>query len=145
MCGILFFFVFSLQNKTSSAVQLKHLPTGLVVKSQATRSRAQNRQIARRLLAEKLEELEKGSAARTHVKAAAQRKRKASAAKKARRKYRRLAEEAQGADEDGDGKRRKGDDRRGGGGNDDLVDDDDDDDDGDDVPEVEDGRPDKGR
>ncbi len=124
-------------------MQLKHLPTGLVVKSQATRSRAQNRQIARRLLAEKLEELEKGSAARTHVKAAAQHKRKASVAKKARRKYRRLAEEAQGAHEDGDGKRRRGDDGRsggggGGGGNDDSVDDDRD------APEVEDGRPDKG-
>ncbi|KAG9719516.1 hypothetical protein KCU59_g18006, partial [Aureobasidium melanogenum] len=32
-------------NKTSSAVQLKHLPTGLVIKCQETRSRSQNRKI----------------------------------------------------------------------------------------------------
>ncbi|KAH0408375.1 hypothetical protein KCU90_g21991, partial [Aureobasidium melanogenum] len=40
-------------NKTSSAVQLKHLPTGLVIKCQETRSRSQNRKIARRILAER--------------------------------------------------------------------------------------------
>ncbi|KAF2223248.1 peptide chain release factor class I/class II, partial [Elsinoe ampelina] len=40
-------------NKTSSCVQIKHLPTGLMVKNQSTRSRAQNRGIARRILREK--------------------------------------------------------------------------------------------
>ncbi|KAL8678189.1 MAG: hypothetical protein Q9186_005443 [Xanthomendoza sp. 1 TL-2023] len=77
-------------NKTSSAVQLKHIPTGMVVKSQATRSRSQNRSIARRLLADKLEDAEKGSASRTALKSEAKRKKKASKAKKARRKYRAL-------------------------------------------------------
>ncbi|KAL9128219.1 MAG: hypothetical protein Q9217_003065 [Psora testacea] len=75
-------------NKTSSAVQLKHIPTGMVVKSQATRSRSQNRTIARRLLAEKLEEVEKGPESRTALKAEIKRKKKASKMKKARRKYR---------------------------------------------------------
>lgn len=43
-------------NKTSSCVYLKHLPSGIEVKSQATRSREENRFFARRLLCEKLEE-----------------------------------------------------------------------------------------
>ena len=79
-------------NKTSSAVQLKHIPTGLVVKSQATRSRDQNRKIARRLLADRLEEIEKGNESRTALKAEEAKKKKASATKKTRRKYKRLDE-----------------------------------------------------
>lgn len=43
-------------NKTSSMVTLRHLPTGLSVRCQASRSQALNRFLARRLLAEKLEE-----------------------------------------------------------------------------------------
>ncbi|KAL8824606.1 MAG: hypothetical protein Q9170_008102 [Blastenia crenularia] len=80
-------------NKTSSAVQLKHLPTGMVVKSQATRSRSQNRSIARRLLADKLEDVEKGSESRTALKTEVKRKKKASKMKKARRKHRASVEE----------------------------------------------------
>lgn len=80
-------------NKTSSAVQLKHLPTGMVVKSQATRSRSQNRSIARRLLADKLENAEKGPESRTALKTDIKRKKKASKMKKARRKYRSSAED----------------------------------------------------
>ena len=75
------------QNKTSSAVQLKHLPTGVVVKSQATRSRSQNRSIARKLLAEKLEYMEKGSESRVALKIDVKAKKKANKRKKARRKY----------------------------------------------------------
>ncbi|KAF2207780.1 hypothetical protein CERZMDRAFT_10894, partial [Cercospora zeae-maydis SCOH1-5] len=77
-------------NKTSSAVQLKHLPTGIVVKNQETRSRDQNRKNARRILGERLEEMEKGPLARTALKAERIRKKKASAGKKTRRKYRLL-------------------------------------------------------
>lgn len=80
-------------NKTSSAVQLKHLPTGIVVKTQGTRSREQNRKDARRLLSEKLEELEKGDQSRTAIKAEKARTKKASAAKKSKRKYRQLEAE----------------------------------------------------
>lgn len=43
-------------NKTSSAVYLKHLPTGVEVKAQSGRSQALNRYRARVLLCERLEE-----------------------------------------------------------------------------------------
>jgi peptide chain release factor len=42
-------------NKTSTAVYLKHLPTGIEVKMQQERSQALNRFLARRTLADKLE------------------------------------------------------------------------------------------
>jgi protein subunit release factor B len=77
-------------NKTSSAVQLKHLPTGVVVKCQETRSRDQNRKLARRILAERLDFMEKGSQSRTAIQQEIKRKKKASATKKSRRKYKKL-------------------------------------------------------
>ncbi|KAF2432213.1 hypothetical protein EJ08DRAFT_659225 [Tothia fuscella] len=79
-------------NKTSSAVQLKHLPSGIVVKCQSTRSRDQNRKNARRLLMDKLEVIEKGGESRVAIKAAVKAKRKASKTKKAKRKYKLLDE-----------------------------------------------------
>ncbi|KAH8821568.1 RF-1 domain-containing protein [Xylogone sp. PMI_703] len=85
-------------NKTSSAVQLKHIATGIVLKVQATRSRTQNRKIARQMLAEKLEEKEKGNESRTAVIAETKRKKKSSATKKSRRKYRLLEEAKESAD-----------------------------------------------
>lgn len=74
-------------NKTSSAVQLKHLPTGIVVKCQATRSRAQNRKSARKLLAEKLEQVEMGDQSRTALRAELERRKRRGRGKKARKKY----------------------------------------------------------
>jgi protein subunit release factor B len=47
-------------NKTSTCVYLKHLPTGIEVKCQQERSQALNRFIARRLLADKVENLLEG-------------------------------------------------------------------------------------
>ncbi|XP_017892859.1 probable peptide chain release factor C12orf65, mitochondrial [Ceratina calcarata] len=47
-------------NKTSNAVILKHVPTGLVVKCHETRSLSQNRKIARELLLKKLDNLING-------------------------------------------------------------------------------------
>ena len=41
-------------NKTSSAVSLRHIPSGLAVKTQASRSRAVNRWMARRTIAERM-------------------------------------------------------------------------------------------
>jgi len=83
-------------NKTSSAVQLKHIPTGIVVKCQETRSRPQNRKLARGILAEKIDQLEKGDESRTAIKTERARAKKASANKKSKRKYRLLAEEKGG-------------------------------------------------
>ena len=42
-------------NKTNSAVSLIHIPTGIRVQAQPTRSREENRKAARRILAEKLD------------------------------------------------------------------------------------------
>src|SRR5712691_2086180 len=42
-------------NKTSTCVQLYHRPTGIMVKCQESRSQADNRYLARRILAEKVE------------------------------------------------------------------------------------------
>ncbi|EAL85637.1 hypothetical protein KXW98_000047 [Aspergillus fumigatus] len=90
-------------NKTNSAVQLIHKPTGIVVKSQATRSRSQNEKIARQILADKVEELLKGDASRNAIRAERARKKKASKMKKTRRKYRELGKGAQNEKhEDGD-------------------------------------------
>ncbi|CAI4210390.1 unnamed protein product [Parascedosporium putredinis] len=85
-----------LQNKTNSAVQIKHLPTGIVVKSQATRSRSENRAIARKVLAQRLDELYNGGESRTAIVGDLKRKKRASSDKKSRRKYRKLEEERQG-------------------------------------------------
>ncbi|KAM0813592.1 hypothetical protein AB5N19_13588 [Seiridium cardinale] len=84
-------------NKTNSAVQLKHIPTGLVIKCQATRSRTENRKIARQLLADKLDDMSRGEESRSSVVGEVKRKKRASAAKKKRRKYRKLEEGAVGA------------------------------------------------
>ena len=87
------------QNKTNSSVQLKHKPTNIVVKCQATRSKSQNRKIARQLLAEKVELLERGAESRVAIKAETERKKKASKSKKSRRKYRALDETEQSAED----------------------------------------------
>ncbi|WVF71343.1 hypothetical protein IAT40_006146 [Kwoniella sp. CBS 6097] len=44
-------------NKTNSSVSLTHIPTGIRVQAQPTRSREENRKAARRILAERLEVL----------------------------------------------------------------------------------------
>ncbi|KAF4415849.1 polypeptide chain release factor [Fusarium acutatum] len=81
------------QNKTNSAVQLKHIPTGIVVKSQATRSRDQNRKHARELLAQRVDELRNGDQSRSAIVGKVKQKKAASASKKSRRKYKKLEEE----------------------------------------------------
>lgn len=47
-------------NKTASAVRLTHVPTGHTIKVQSSRSREDNRWLARRALAEKILEVEHG-------------------------------------------------------------------------------------
>lgn len=74
-------------NKTSSAVQLIHKPTGIVLKNQVTRSRSQNRTLARKQLAEKLEDIQLGSASRSALKIEKLKKKKRSQERRGRRKY----------------------------------------------------------
>lgn len=47
-------------NKSSSCVQLVHVPTGLSVKCQQERSQVLNRFLARRILLDKIEQQQKG-------------------------------------------------------------------------------------
>lgn len=47
-------------NKSSSCVYLVHIPTGLAVKCQRERSQALNRYLARRLLLDKIELMQRG-------------------------------------------------------------------------------------
>lgn len=88
------------QNKTNSAVQIIHKPTGIVVKSQATRSRSQNEKIARQILADRVEQLQNGEQSRVALKAEQARKKKASKVKKSRRKYRDLEAKEKSVSED---------------------------------------------
>jgi protein subunit release factor B len=51
-------------NKSSSQVQLRHIPTGILIKCSQSRSQGENRLIARRMLVEKIEEIEQGKKSR---------------------------------------------------------------------------------
>ncbi|CAO3703344.1 unnamed protein product [Rhizopus stolonifer] len=68
-------------------VDLRHIPTGVRVQCQQLRSLADNRGIARKLLREKLDELENGSLSKVAKKAAKIVKQKARRAKRAKSKY----------------------------------------------------------
>lgn len=57
------------------------------MKCQATRSRAQNRKSARKLLAEKLEQVEMGDQSRMALRAELERRKRRGREKKARKKY----------------------------------------------------------
>ena len=67
-------------NKSSSCVMLLHRPTGLRVKCQTTRHQALNRFLARRLLLDKIEQMQKGhvEAERTRIEKLRRQKRKRS-------------------------------------------------------------------
>ncbi|KAJ2902398.1 polypeptide chain release factor [Zalerion maritima] len=107
--SLMLIFEFLHQNKTSSAVQLKHIPTGIVVKSQATRSRTENRKIARNNLALKLDELKNGDQSRVAIVGAFKKKKSDSSSKKSRRKYKKLEEENAGKTGAGANKGEEGD------------------------------------
>ena len=79
-------------NKSSSCVMLLHRPTGLRVKCQTTRHQALNRFLARRLLLDKIERMQKGylEAERWRIEKIRRQKRKRSR----RAKERLLAEKA---------------------------------------------------
>ncbi len=67
-------------NKSSSCVMLLHRPTGLRVKCQTTRHQALNRFLARRLLLDKIERMQKGyvGAERSEIEKIRRQKRKRS-------------------------------------------------------------------
>ncbi len=67
-------------NKSSTCVMLIHRPTGIQVKCQETRSQALNRFLARRILLDKIERLQKGFVAveRTRIEKIRRQKRKRS-------------------------------------------------------------------
>ena len=89
-------------NKSSSCVMLLHRPTGVRVKCQTTRQQGLNRFLARRLLLDKIERLQKGyvEAERSRIEKIRRQKRKRSR----RAKERILADKAR----HGEKKRRRG-------------------------------------
>jgi len=73
-------------NKTSSCVFLKHIPSGIQVKCSADRSREINRFLARRILAEKIEEKKSDATSKLKQKIHKLRKQKKRRSKKAKEK-----------------------------------------------------------
>ncbi len=74
-------------NKNSTCVQLKHLPSGLEVKSQGSRSQEENRYYARKILCEKMEVVLLGKKSPKLLKAAKIKKQKKRREKKSQAKH----------------------------------------------------------
>ncbi|KDN49433.1 hypothetical protein RSAG8_02135, partial [Rhizoctonia solani AG-8 WAC10335] len=79
-------------NKTSSSVSLIHRPTGIRVQCQATRSRDQNRKIARKIMLEKLDQLANPGLSKMGVQQEKIRAQKRQRAKKAKKRDKLRAE-----------------------------------------------------
>ncbi len=73
-------------NKTASGVYLKHIPTGTEVKCSTSRSRSVNRFLARRRLAEKIEDTVEGKKSRRQKKIEKIRRQKRKRSKRAKEK-----------------------------------------------------------
>lgn len=73
-------------NKTSSCVHLVHIPTGLAVKCQRERSQTLNRHLARRLLLDKIERMQKGFIAEEQEKIEKLRRQKRKRSRRAKEK-----------------------------------------------------------
>lgn len=73
-------------NKVSTCVYLKHLPTGIEVKCQRERSQALNRYHARKMLADKIENLIKGKESAEQQKIEKIRRQKRKRSKRAKEK-----------------------------------------------------------
>ena len=76
-------------NKVATCVQLKHLPSGIVVKCQKERSQSLNRFLARRELVERIENKKLGTKSPEQIKIEKIRKQKARRKKKSRTKHQR--------------------------------------------------------
>jgi protein subunit release factor B len=73
-------------NKSSSRVYLVHIPTGLSVKCQRERSQSLNRYLARKLLLDKIERVQKGFIAKEKEKLEKIRRQKRKRSKRAKEK-----------------------------------------------------------
>ena len=73
-------------NKSSSCVFIRHIPTGLSVKYQRERSQALNRFLARRLLLDKIERMQKGMVSSERERAEKIRRQKRKRSKRAKQK-----------------------------------------------------------
>jgi len=73
-------------DKSSNCVYLKHLPTGIEVKCSRERKRTLNRYLARRLLAEKIEELRLGKESERRKRIEKKRRRKRRRSRRAKAK-----------------------------------------------------------
>ena len=73
-------------NKSSSCVFIRHTPTGLSVKYQRERSQALNRFLARRLLLDKIERMQKGMVSRERERIEKIRRQKRKRSKRAKEK-----------------------------------------------------------
>ncbi|KAF8610830.1 hypothetical protein BDV93DRAFT_550612 [Ceratobasidium sp. AG-I] len=89
-------------NKTSSSVSLIHRPTGIRVQCQATRSREDNRRIARKILLEKLDQMANPGLSKQQLLQEKARSRKRQRAKKAKKKARAQAGDEPAEDEEAD-------------------------------------------
>jgi len=81
-------------NKTSSAVFLRHLPTGITVKCGKTRSQALNRFLAMRRLVEAVEKYQTGAPTVQDIRRAKIRKQKKKSRSRAVAKYKDLKSDA---------------------------------------------------
>lgn len=74
-------------NKVSTCVQIKHIPTGIVIKTQKNRTQSVNRFLARRQLVEEIEKITLGKKSPGQIKIDKIRKQKARKKKKSRIKH----------------------------------------------------------
>jgi peptide chain release factor len=74
-------------NKTASCVMLRHIPSGIVIRCQESRSQHRNRELARRILRERLDFAVRGEHSRLAMAANRERARKAVKRKKAVKKH----------------------------------------------------------
>ena len=77
-------------NKTSTCVYLKHIPSGIEVKCQKERSQALNRFLARRILADKIEQVQLGEKSKEEQRIAKIKRQKRKRSKRAKEKILRI-------------------------------------------------------